>query len=60
MRGQALSGRSSRLYARVGVCFGTNEYNISGKALRQLANLAGKSPREILQGLPTQEMNYQP
>jgi GNAT superfamily N-acetyltransferase len=60
IRGQALSGRASRLYARVGVCFGTNEYNLSGKALRQLAGLAGKSPKEILRGLPTQEMNYQP
>ena len=43
---QPLSGRASRLYARVGVCFGTNEYNLSGKGLRQLAGLAGKAPRE--------------
>ena len=59
MRGQAISGRASRLYERVGICFGTNEYNVSGKALRQLASLAGKSAREIFKGLPTKEMNYQ-
>jgi GNAT superfamily N-acetyltransferase len=59
MRGQALSGRASRLYARVGVRFGANEYNVSGKALRQLASLAGKSAREIFQGLPPQAMNHE-
>lgn len=59
MRGSALSQRASRLYERVGVRFGANEYNVSGKALRQLASLAGKSSREIFQGLPTKEMNYQ-
>ncbi|ASC70992.1 hypothetical protein XM38_019410 [Halomicronema hongdechloris C2206] len=60
MRGQALSGPAARLYGRVGVRFGTNEYNVSGQALRQLASLAGKSGRDILRGLPTQAMNYQP
>jgi GNAT superfamily N-acetyltransferase len=59
MRGSALSGRASRLYKRVGVQFGANEYNVSGRALRQLASLAGLSAREIVRGLPTQEMNYQ-
>ena len=59
MRGTALSGRAARLYERFAVRFGTNEYNVSGKALRQLASLAGKSAREIAQGLPTQEMNHQ-
>lgn len=58
MRGQAISGRASRMYERVGVRFGANEYNVSGKALRQLASLAGKSVREIFKGLPTKEMNY--
>lgn len=60
MRGQALSGRAARLYERFAICFASNEYNVSGQALRQLASLAGKSAREILQGLPTREMNYQP
>jgi GNAT superfamily N-acetyltransferase len=59
MRGQALSGRAAQLYERFAVKFGTNEYNVSGKALQQLASLAGKSAREILQGLPTREMNYE-
>jgi GNAT superfamily N-acetyltransferase len=59
LRGSAISDRASRLYDRVGICFGTNEYNVSGKALRQLASLSGKSAREILQQLPTKEMNYQ-
>lgn len=59
MRGQAISGRASRLYERVGIRFGANEYNVSGKALRQLASLAGKSAREIFKGLPTKEMNHQ-
>ncbi|MBD2089448.1 GNAT family N-acetyltransferase [Microcoleus sp. FACHB-1515] len=60
MRGSAMTGRASRLYARVGVCFGSNEYNVSGKALRQLASLAGLPAREIVRGLPTKEMNYEP
>ena len=60
MRGTALTGRAARLYERVGIRFGTNEYNVSGAALRQLANLAGKPPREIVRGLPTTEMNHQP
>lgn len=59
MRGSALSGRAARLYERFAVRFGTNEYNVSGKALRQLASLAGKPAREIIQGLPTVEMNYE-
>lgn len=59
LRGSALSGRAARLYARVGICFGTNEYNVSGKALRQLASLAGRSPREMLRQLPTKEMNHE-
>jgi hypothetical protein len=37
-----------------------NEYNVSGKALKQLSSLASQSPREMLRGLPTQDMNYQP
>lgn len=59
MRGTALQGSAARLYERFAVRFGTNEYNVSGKALRQLASLAGKSPREMLRGLPTPDMNYQ-
>jgi hypothetical protein len=37
----------------------TTTYNLSGKALSQLASLAGKSPREMVRGLPTREMNYE-
>ncbi len=59
MRGSALSGRAARLYERFAVRFGTNEYNVSGKALRRLASLAGKPAREMVQGLPTVEMNYE-
>lgn len=59
MRGQALSGRAARLYERCAVRFGTNEYNVSGKALQRLASLAGKSARAIFQGLPTREMNHE-
>ena len=59
MRGSALSGRAARLYKRSAVRFGTNEYNVSGKALRQLASLAGKPAREIVRGLPTVAMNYE-
>lgn len=60
MRGSALSGQAVRLYERFAVRFGNNEYNVSGKALRQLASLVGKSQRAILQGLPIRDMNYQP
>lgn len=59
MRGSALSGRAACLYERFAVRFGTNEYNVSGKALRQLASLAGKPAREIVQGLPIVQMNYE-
>jgi len=59
MRGSALSGRTARLYERFAVRFGTNEYNVSGKALRQLASLVGKPEREIVYGLPTVAMNYE-
>jgi len=59
MRGHALSGRAARLYERFGVRFGANEFNVSGKALQQLAALAGKSARDIAKGLPTREMNYE-
>jgi len=60
MRGQALSGPAARLYGRVGIRFGANEYNVSGQALRQLASLVGQPARDILRGLPTQAMNHQP
>ncbi|MGJ3245836.1 MAG: N-acetyltransferase family protein [Elainellaceae cyanobacterium] len=60
MRGQALSGQASRLYDKVAVRFGANEYNISGQALRELATLAGKPIRDIVRGLPKKEMNYLP
>ena len=59
LRGQALSGQAARLYERCAVRFGTDEYNVSGKALQQLASLAGKSARQIIQRLPTREMNYE-
>lgn len=51
--------RAARLYERCAVSLGTNEYNVSGKALPQLANLTGKPARKIFQGLPTQEMNHE-
>ena len=63
LRGTALSGRASRLYARVGVCFGTNEYNLSGKALRQLAGpppWRAQSPKRNPPRPTIPGMNYQP
>ncbi|MEO1210027.1 MAG: GNAT family N-acetyltransferase [Cyanobacteria bacterium J06638_20] len=59
LRGEAIPGSAARLYERVAVRFGSNTYNLSGKALSQLASLAGKSPREMVRGLPTREMNYE-
>ena len=59
IRGEALDDKKlHKFYARVAVKFGST-YNVSGRAFHLLAELVGKSPKEIVQGFPTVEMNYQ-
>lgn len=60
LRGNALADPKLRqLYGRFAVNFGGNTYNLSGRAFEQLAELAGKSPKQLVRGLPTKAMNYQ-
>lgn len=51
--------RARRLYDRVAVYFPGADANVGGRAFRHLAGLAGKSPRQIAQSLPTREWNYE-
>jgi GNAT superfamily N-acetyltransferase len=47
-----------RFYERVAMCL--PECYLSGRAFRHLAELSGKSVREIVRNLPEKQWNYQP
>lgn len=49
-----------RLYRRVAIIQPNGECYISGRAFRHLAELAGKTRRDIVKNLPETEWNYQP
>ena len=49
-----------RLYDRFCVFFPGATANLSGRAFRHLAGLAGASPREIARSLPEPAWNYEP
>jgi len=49
-----------RLYQRIAMRVSENDYYVSGRAFRRLAELSGKSPREIVSGLPEVAWNYEP
>lgn len=48
-----------RLYDRVAVYFPGADANVGGRAFDHLADLAGKSPRDIARSLPKREWNYE-
>jgi GNAT superfamily N-acetyltransferase len=49
-----------RLYRKIARCLPGGESYVSGRAFRRLAELSGKSLREIVQGLPDAAWNYEP
>lgn len=49
-----------RFYNRLAMSFPNGECYISGRAFRHLAELSGKSIRQIIKNLPKTEWNYQP
>ncbi len=49
-----------RLYKRIAMRLGENEYYVSGRAFRHLANLSGKGLREIAKNLPETAWNSEP
>jgi GNAT superfamily N-acetyltransferase len=52
--------RVSRLYERVAIGAPTRECFLSAEAFQVFADLAGRSPREIVRGLPAPEQNRVP
>jgi GNAT superfamily N-acetyltransferase len=52
------TGSGRRLYSRFGVCDAAGCI-VGGRAFRRLAELAGRSAREILRGLPERAWNYE-
>lgn len=60
LRGGAYDRESTRrAYARVAVVQASGETNLGGRALRRLAELAGRPPRDILRNLPPVEWNFE-
>jgi len=49
-----------RLYQRIAMHVSGNDYYVSGRAFRRLAELSGKSLREIASNLPEKAWNYEP
>jgi GNAT superfamily N-acetyltransferase len=49
-----------RLYRKIAMCLPGGESYISGRAFRRLAELSGKSLREIVKNLPDTAWNYEP
>ena len=61
IRGGAYDRESTRrAYARVAVVLPNGETHLGGRALRRLAELAGRPPREMLAALPAVEWNFEP
>ena len=61
MRGGAYDRESTRrAYARVAVVLPSGETHLGGRALRRMAELAGRPPREMLGALPPVEWNFEP
>lgn len=49
-----------QLYRKLAMCLPDGESYVSGRAFRQLAELSGKSLREIIRKLPEAAWNYEP
>lgn len=52
--------RASRLYDKVAMGGGAANYILANKALRALAELDGKTPRECVRSLPLKSWNSEP
>jgi GNAT superfamily N-acetyltransferase len=52
--------RARRLYDRVAVAFPGRDCIVGGRAFRELADLAGRSAREIARNLPPAAHNHEP
>jgi GNAT superfamily N-acetyltransferase len=59
IQGQAVPGREEE-YSRIAMSFPGASCIIGGRAFRTLADLAGKTPREIARMLPKREWNFEP
>ena len=61
LKGGAVDDPAVRqLYQKIAMCLPGGESYVSGRAFRRLAELSGKSVREIIRGLPETAWNYQP
>jgi GNAT superfamily N-acetyltransferase len=61
IKGQAVGPASTRrLYERLAVAFEGADCIVGGRAFRTLADLAGKSARVMVRGLPDKASNYEP
>jgi len=49
-----------RLYQKLAMCLPDGESYVSGRAFRRLAELSGKSLREVVRNLPETSWNYEP
>jgi GNAT superfamily N-acetyltransferase len=49
-----------RLYQKLAMCLPGGESYVSGRAFRRLAELSGRSLREIVKNLPETAWNYEP
>ena len=49
-----------RLYQKIAMCLPDGESYVSGKAFRRLAELSGKSLREIIKEMPEAAWNHEP
>lgn len=60
LKGQAMNNPAARrLYRRCARCFAGDECYVSGRAFRRLAELSGKSLREVVSELPEMGWNYE-
>lgn len=60
LKGSAVeSGTGRRLYGRFMVCGAAGDCIVGGRAFRRLAELAGRTPREMVRGLPERAWNYE-
>lgn len=60
LKGGAVNPAVRRLYERIAMCLPGGESYISGRAFRRLAELSGKSLREVIKNLPDVAWNYEP
>jgi len=60
LTGAAESDASLALFARVAINWPARTCNVSGEGFQVFADLAGRSPREIVGALPSQDLSRKP